>query len=80
MQAWTSNDVSENWADDFLSIISEKYHVLPFNSSTTHFVGHTNNCSFWLELKINNGSFWPFHISKRLTILLSIRNFNCSKE
>lgn len=41
-------DVSENWASDFLSLISEKYHVLPFNSSTSHFVDNTNISPFWL--------------------------------
>ena len=47
-------DVSENWASDFLSLISEKYHVLPFNSSTSHFVDNSNILPFWLGYKINN--------------------------
>ena len=47
-------DVSEDWASDFLSLISEKYHVLPFNSATSHFADNTNNLPLWLELKINN--------------------------
>lgn len=38
-QAWISYWCSENWTGDFLSIISEKYHVLPSNSSITHVVG-----------------------------------------
>ena len=38
-QAWINYWCSENWKGDFLSIISEKYHVLPSNSSITHVVG-----------------------------------------